>query len=192
MSGQDNRDPVQVAVGAEIRALRKTRGLTLPDMGKRMGRSVGFLSQVERGLSRLTLHDLRDLAEVLEVPLSWFFQHEDIPEDERGHVVRRSYRRTLGVEEKGLVEQLLSPDLSGSFEVILSTMNPGAELEQPTLRKTEEVGYVVSGQIELWIGDKHFKLASGDSFQIRMEPFRWRNMAREPVVIVWVISPPIY
>ncbi|WP_051609042.1 helix-turn-helix domain-containing protein [Fodinicurvata fenggangensis] len=192
MSKSEKRDPVQEAVGAEIRALRKTRGLTLPDMGKRMGRSVGFLSQVERGLSRMTLQDLRDLAQVLDVPLSWFFQHEDIPDEERGYVVRRSYRRTLGVEEKGLVEQLLSPDLSGSFEVILSTMNPGAELEQATLRKTEEVGYVVSGQIEIWIGDNHFKLASGDSFQIRMEPFRWRNMAREPAVIVWVISPPIY
>ena len=37
-------------LGADLRALRKSRGLTLQDMADAMGRSVGWLSQVERDL----------------------------------------------------------------------------------------------------------------------------------------------
>ena len=49
----------------DIRALRKARGLTLAEIGARLGRSVGWLSQVERGLSIPSLGDLRAFAERL-------------------------------------------------------------------------------------------------------------------------------
>jgi len=39
------------SVGADIRALRKGRGLTLEALADDLGKSVGFLSQVERGIS---------------------------------------------------------------------------------------------------------------------------------------------
>ncbi|MEL6481261.1 MAG: XRE family transcriptional regulator, partial [Pseudomonadota bacterium] len=34
--------------------------------------------------------------------------------------------------------------------------------------------------------------ATGDSFRIREEPFRWANPYEDPAVVVWVISPPVY
>ncbi|MFB0939400.1 MAG: helix-turn-helix transcriptional regulator, partial [Paracoccaceae bacterium] len=39
-------------LGADLRALRKARGLTLSDLATALGRSVGWLSQVERDLSQ--------------------------------------------------------------------------------------------------------------------------------------------
>lgn len=35
------------ALGRDLRALRKSRGLTLNDLAASIGRSVGFLSQIE-------------------------------------------------------------------------------------------------------------------------------------------------
>ena len=55
-------------LGADLRALRKSRGLTLSDMAESLGRSVGWLSQVERDLSDPSISDLREIAALLGVP----------------------------------------------------------------------------------------------------------------------------
>ena len=46
-------------LGADLRALRKARGLTLSELATTLGRSVGWLSQVERDLSQPSISDLR-------------------------------------------------------------------------------------------------------------------------------------
>src|SRR5688572_15519020 len=102
-------------LGRDIRALRKGRGLTLAELALRLGRSVGWMSQVERGISVPSLVELKALAESFGVPVSLLFAHDVPAEEERGVVVRAGHRRSLGTSESGLVEELLSPDLGGSF-----------------------------------------------------------------------------
>ena len=41
----------QHMLARDIRALRKARGLTLAEAALKLGRSIGWLSQVERGIS---------------------------------------------------------------------------------------------------------------------------------------------
>jgi transcriptional regulator with XRE-family HTH domain len=179
-------------VGGDLRALRKARGLTLAVLALRVGRSVGWLSQVERGVAEPALADLRRLADALDQPLSLFFGAAEAPPSERGRIVRAGARRVLGGRGAGLCEELLSPDLSGSFEIVRSEFAPGAELAEPALRPTEEAGYVVSGRLDLWIGGALHALGPGDSFRIKAEPFRWRCPGPDPAVAIWVIAPPVY
>ena len=179
-------------VGADLRALRKARSLTLTDLAMRVGRSVGWLSQIEREVRQPTISDLRKLAEALEQPVSLFFGAIDAPQDERGFVVRADNWRSLGSSEEGLVEQLLSPDLGGSFEMIRSVFAPGAELQEANTRPTEEAGYVISGNLDLWISGRQFRLKPGDSFRFEGAPYRWRNPGTEDCVVIWVITPPVY
>jgi transcriptional regulator with XRE-family HTH domain len=175
-----------------IRTLRRTRGLTLAELSLKLGRSVGWLSQVERGISRPAIQDLRAMADAFGVPISLFFSHEVPEETERGVVVRAGHRHSLGTSDSGLVEELLSPDLGGSFEILRSEFAPGAELAEPALRQTEEAGYVVSGTFEVEIDRVWHRLAEGDSFRFEKKPFRWRNPGAEPAVVIWVVSPPVY
>ncbi|MEM7239608.1 MAG: helix-turn-helix transcriptional regulator, partial [Pseudomonadota bacterium] len=70
-------------VGADLRALRKARRLTLAELALRVGRSVGWLSQIERELREPTIADLRRLADALDQPLSLFFGETTSPEVER-------------------------------------------------------------------------------------------------------------
>ena len=179
-------------VGADLRALRKARGLTLSELALKVGRSVGWLSQVERDLAEPAIADLRRLADALDQPLSLFFGPNNAPDDERGYVVRWNSRRALGSAGQGLVEQLLSPDLSGSFEIVRSVFDPGAELPEFNLRDTEEAGYLIAGELELWIGERHFHLKPGDSFRFKGERHRWRNPGSDPAIAIWVIAPPVY
>lgn len=185
-------DTDAAGIGADLRALRKSRGKTLTELALATGRSVGWLSQVERGISHPSIDDLRLLADRLEAPLSLFFGDPDAPADERGHVVRWNAGRSLGAPEGGLKEMLLSPDLGGAFEIVHSVFDPGAELAVAQTRPTEEAGYIISGKLDLWINDQLFSLNEGDSFRFRGEPYRWRNPGDEPVVAIWVIAPPVY
>jgi len=180
------------ALGNDVRGLRKSRGWTLNELALKIGRSVGFISQVERGLSSPSIDDLRAIATALDVPTSWFFAHDAQDDNERGLVVRAASRRALGTTESGIVEELLSPDLGGSFEMFRSEFLPGAELQNEIYRETEEAGYVVSGQLDIWIDGQHFSLSAGDSFRFDHKPYRWKNAGMTPAIVVWVVSPPVY
>jgi transcriptional regulator with XRE-family HTH domain len=182
----------QRRLAQDIRALRKARGLTLAETVLKLGRSIGWLSQVERGISVPSIEDLRHFADLFGVPLGLFFSHEVPDEAERGIVVRAGHRRSLGTAESGLVEELLSPDLGGSFELLRSVFAPGSKLLAAAVRQTEEAGYVVSGSFDLEVDAVWHRLDEGDSFRFRGKPFRWRNSGSEPAVVIWVVSPPVY
>ncbi len=182
----------QRTLGADLRALRRARGVTLADLAQRLGRSVGWLSQVERDLSEPSVADLRSIAAVLDVSLSLLFDHSGAQEGEAGYIVRRSARRPIGKGKPGLTEELLSPDLTDDFEMVHSTFDPGARAVEPQIRATQEVGYILSGRLDLTIAGRQFTVGTGDSFRIRGEPFEWQNPYNIPAVAIWVIAPPVY
>ena len=178
-------------LGADIRALRKARGMTLTDLAAALGKSVGWLSQVERDISDPSINDLRQLAAALDVSISSLFAAKAVPGEE-GRIVRKDARRPIGSRDAGLVEELLSPDLTDDFEMVHSTFLTGACLAEEVTRPTQEVGYVVQGKLDVWIGGVKFHVTTGDSFRIRHEPHRWENPYPDPCVVIWVIAPPVY
>lgn len=189
-------DPASVRIGHQIRDLRKAKGVTLQEMASRIQRSVGYVSQVERGVSNLPIVLLQSISEVLGVQVTWFFHSEtEQALDELGHVVRANARRELNFTGTGIHEELLSPGMSGSLLMILTTFSPLASSnEPPRKRKGEEGGYVQSGCIKLTINQQVFTLQAGDSFSIKKEEvFRAHNpSSNESAVVVWVITPPNY
>ncbi|MGB7431746.1 MAG: XRE family transcriptional regulator [Ahrensia sp.] len=192
VSAQTTDANAAAGIGADLRSLRKMRAMTLSDLAAKIGRSVGWLSQIERGLTNPGINDLKELAVQFDVPVSFFFRNDSAPEAEQGTIVRASARSAIGSDEDGLREELLSPDLTGSFEMIRSTFAPGAARPVMPPRQTEDGGYIVSGQLELTIGERTFQLQQGDSFQFRGEPYGWRNTSDETTVVIWIIAPPIY
>ena len=179
-------------LGVDLRALRKARGLTLSDLAETLGRSVGWLSQVERDMSEPSITDLREIAAALEVSVSILFRHAAAPAHEAGYVVRATARRPIGSNIEGLVEELLSPDLTDDFEMVHSTFQPHSRIKNPVSRPTQEVGYLISGKLEVEIAGITHTVYPGDSFRIRGEAFRWANPYDTPAVAIWVIAPPVY
>lgn len=188
----DHQIPQTKSLGEDIRALRKSRGVTLSDMAARLERSIGWLSQVERGQTEPGIPDLRKIADMFEIPTSFFFRNDLADEHDRGVVVRANSRASLGSRRDGLTEELLSPDLSGDFEMIRSEFEPHSKSGIIDARPTHEGGYLISGTLTLWIADKRFDLQAGDSFQFQNQPYAWENNQTKPAIVLWVISPPIY
>lgn len=179
-------------VGSDLRALRKSRGLTLIEVADTLDCSVGWLSQVERGQSTAGLPALKRLASLYDVPVSLFFGPAPARVGEEGFVVRASDRRIIGSETDGLTEALLSPDLTDAFELLHCRFAPHTQSLEAVQRATQEVAVLISGALTLEIGDHTFELDPGDSFRIRGEHYRWSNPHPTPAIAIWAIAPPVY
>jgi len=184
-----------VPVGEQIRDLRKAKGKTLQNLADAIGRSVGYVSQIERNLSVVSIPVLHGIALELGVNISWFFQgNAQAPAHERDIIVRADARRRLDFTGTGMIEELLSPNLGGAYQMVLGTFAPGAETADKTYSRTgEESGYIIKGQLELWLGERHFLMGPGDTFTFSVtEPHRSRNPGTTETVVLWVIAPPSY
>ena len=180
-------------VGAEVRALRKARNMTLSRLAAASGLSVGYLSMVEREKAMPSIKALMSIAQALGVTISWFFDADAVSPQERGLVVRRSRRRRIDYST-GIVDELLSPSLKGSLELVLCRMAPGASSgEEPYSHTSEEAGVVVRGRLELWVDGQSVLLETGDSFGFdSARPHRYWNPGPDETEVVWAITPPSY
>ena len=178
-------------IGGDIRALRRSRSWTLNDLAEKLGRSVGWLSQVERDVTEPALEDIRNIAVLFNLPVGFFFT-APVGQGEQHYIVRAGSGREMNDTSKGLREILLSPDLGGAFEIIHSVFAPGAKCPKPFIRPTEEAGYVISGNFTLVIDGQRFDLDPGDSFRFAGETITWVNEGDADAVVVWVIAPPVY
>jgi len=127
------------------------------------------------------------------VHMNWFFHSgNEGPDDERDVIVRAANRRNLTFTGLGITEELLSPNLSGPLELLISTIHPGADSEFYT-HDGAEAGMVISGSLHLWVGERQFLLEPGDSFAFSStEAHRCANHGTQPVKVLWVITPPHY
>jgi len=180
-------------IGREIRGLRKAKGLTLSELAEKSGLSIGYLSLLERDRATPSINALHAISRALGVTISWFFDANAAPVDERGFVVRRARRRRLEFSA-GIVDELLSPSLEGSLELLASRFPPGASSgDAPYTHNGEEAGVVVRGTLELWVDGKHFVLKAGDSFGFPSSlPHRYCNPGSEETEVIWAITPPSY
>lgn len=179
-------------IGRQIRDLRRARGMTLAELAQTISRSVGNISELERGVSPIRLDVLDSISRALDVSISWFFSTpdpEEVPESE--FVVRKSNRRQINLKQSGVQEELLSPHLAGHLEMILTTFAPDSGTgDGGRQRKGEEGGFVLSGVLDLTV-DEHepVRLEVGDSFQLPATGRHWcHNPGPGETVIVWAFG----
>ena len=184
----------EAAIGEQLRELRLLKNRTLKEVAEKAGISVGYLSQLERNHSRLPIGVLKRISDALGVHMNWFFQQKNAGDaSERDIVVRANNRRSMSFTGLGITEELLSPNLSGPLELLISTIAPQADSEDYS-HDGAEAGLVLSGTLELWVSGRHFTLHEGDSFSFKStEVHRCANPSAEvPTKVLWVITPPHY
>ena len=115
--------------------------------------------------------------------------------------MRRAQRWLLGVA----VTVLLVIAFAALWPAVLAThdplqtdvqsalLPPGAESSKSYSHEGEEVGLVLEGQVDFWVGERHFTLNAGDSISYAShEPHRYRNTGITAAVVIWAISPPSF
>jgi transcriptional regulator with XRE-family HTH domain len=176
------------ALAILIQDLRKHKKYTLKDLADKIGRSVGFLSQVERGLSRPTVADLTAISETLGVPTTYFYS---LPKPMAlPWVTRPDERRTLYYAD-GITDIMVSPKMRASFSMLESQLEPGASSGDRHMKdSSEQGGYVLEGALTLWLDDDEpVTLYAGDSFQLASHAHcRYGNLSDQLTRVLWVYT----
>jgi len=182
---------MDVAVGKRIRELRRTRAMSLEAVAARTRLSIGFLSQIERGLSSPSLRVLATLADVLGIGIAGLFGTKQNASNPSNAVVTRERQRVeLNLWRSGISKQLLSPAGSdGRLNLFLVHMEPGGNTgDELYAHDGEEAGLVISGKMKLTVDSESWILKQGDSFRFASRrPHRFGNPSPDDkAVVLWV------
>jgi len=182
---------MDVAVGQRIRDLRRSRAMSLEAVAARTELSIGFLSQIERGLSSPSLRVLATLADVLGVGIAGLFgTKEDTAAAPDAVVTRERQRAQLNLWRTGISKQLLSPAGSeGRLNLFLVHMEPGGSTgDELYTHDGEEAGLVIEGEMNLTVDAESWTLKHGDSFRFASRrPHRFSNPSGDSkAVVLWV------
>lgn len=177
-------------LGERIRLRRKELDLSLRELAERVGLTASFLSQIERDRTSPSLESLRKISDALEVPIFHFL----LESNDKHPVVRRTQRLELKLPDSNLTYKLLTPDLNRKMEAFLAEREPGEEkITIPLRQHTEELIYVLQGQLEIELGEEVYVLGPGDS--VYFDGPMLRRLAAtgdETLRFISVLTPPIF
>lgn len=159
-------------VGRKIRHLRRLRNLSLRGLSQQCGLSVGFLSQIERGVSSFSIPSLRAICSALDVTPADMLVVAEGPglaffvDPRPAAISKRDTRSFVSLSDTSIQYRFLSAKFPGRrFEVLLGEMMPGSSLEAH-VHDGEEFGYVLAGSLGLTIGEESHEVGEGDSYHV--------------------------
>ena len=182
---------MDLEVGRRIRDLRRARKLSLETVVARTDLSIGFVSQIERGLSSPSLRVLATLADVLGVGIAALFGARPSDDGSSGGVVTREVQRAeLKLWRTGISKQLLSPaGAENRLNLFLVHLEPGGSTgDELYTHDGEEAGLVLQGEMNLTVDAESWTLKQGDSFRFASRrPHRFSNPSdSSKAVVLWV------
>jgi transcriptional regulator with XRE-family HTH domain len=178
-------------IGRRIRNLRHIKGLTLKDLADRTACSESMLSKVENGKAQVSLTLLHRVVHSLDITITALFSESQA---DQGVVTRAKDRSTFRIDANGSrLERLVPPNLGHLLEGNLHILAPGGGSDGILMHEGEEVGYVLSGTLELTVSGVQYLLHTGDSFVYRSEqPHSYRNPTKATTRVLWVSTPPTF
>jgi transcriptional regulator with XRE-family HTH domain len=176
---------VMAQVGTKLRDLRKQNGLTQQELADRTELTKGFISQLERGQVSASVVTLFDLIECLGSTPAEFFRREE------EQVVFSEKEYFEKIDEAGNSRQWIVPTAQKyQMEPLLVVLQPHGELEEDKPHNGEEFGFLISGRLNLYLGEKVYHIKAGESFYYQADSLHYiENNTQRPAKFIWVSSP---
>lgn len=158
---------LEVAIGRQVRELRKRQRMTGADLAAKTGVSVGMLSKIENGVISPSLNTISMLAHALKVPLVQLFSGY---EEERGcmHVksgdgVEIDRAGTRAGHQYKLLGHIGSNNSGVVVEPYLITLTDASERFPTFQHDGIETLYMLEGCVHYRHGDQIYVLEAGDT-----------------------------
>lgn len=181
-----------IDIGAKIKKYRKEKKYTLKMLSEQTGLSIGFLSQLERGMTTIAIDSLANVAKVLEVELSDFFESDTKSEIDP---VVHGYDMPITQVTRQIIQYTLSKNVE-NFDMFprVSYLLPFSDEEagEPEMYKHEgeEFIYVLEGILTLDLDEQHYMLYPGDSIQYSSKVrHNWKNQTSKITKILTINTP---
>ncbi len=185
---KQSENVVSEQVGLKIRAIRKSRRLSIRALAELSGLSVNTLSLVENGKTSPSVNTLQQIAQSLNLPIVTFFEYS---KPKTQVVYQKAGERQQIVFPHGQMERLNTGIPPAGYEPFVTKLEIGANSgDVPVTYPGREFIYCLEGHITYFIGNDVYPLAPGDSliFDAHM-PHIWRNTASTGSSALLVICP---
>jgi transcriptional regulator with XRE-family HTH domain len=186
----DRRTTGRLDLGLRLKEFRLKRGLSQTELAKLVGVTPSTISQVESNLIYPSLPALIKMGEVLAVDLASFFAER---QEGKGRLV---FTATDAVDVKlsdmpegAVFARLLYPvDFEVKAEPYLLEISPKETLPAHFFfHKGEEIGYVLSGRLQVRVGKAVYTLKTGDVIYLTSDvPGEWRNPGPTVARLLWI------
>jgi DNA-binding transcriptional MerR regulator/mannose-6-phosphate isomerase-like protein (cupin superfamily) len=175
------------AIGVRLRQLRIRRGLSLAQVTKAVGISVGFLSALERSHMSASVSTLRKLARFYKTNILDFFD----PAESNIRLVTPGKRKVLEAGP-GVRMELLAWG-NTVMEPHLFRIAPQSGSGESYTHEGEEFLYILQGELQISLEAEEFRLQPGDGFYFESAtPHRWNNPGRSETWVLWINTPPTF
>ena len=175
------------AIGGHLRQMRAKRRLSLAQVARAVGISVGFLSALERSQMSGSVGTLRKLARFYKTNILDFSDASGAS----GRQVRPQERKVLEAGP-GVRMELLAWG-NTVMEPHLFRVAPDSGSGDSYTHEGEEFLYVLRGQLAITLDGEEYRLKPGDSFYFESAtPHHWRNPGRNETWLLWVNTPPTF
>ena len=175
-------------IGNKIKELRVMQGLTQEELAERAELTKGFISQLERDLTSPSISTLEDILQGLGKTVSDFFANDD---EAQVVFTNEDYFEKIDFELNNKIEWIIPNAQKNIMEPIHLTLEPGGSTYPDNPHGGEEFGYVLKGEITIYIGNKIYIAKEGESFYYT--PNKKHHISSQSGAnILWVSSPPSF
>lgn len=179
-------------IGIKIKELRNEKNLTLKQLSEKTGLSVGFLSQLERGLSNIAIDSLQNLADALNVSMNEILDTQDSFHKESP--LLRSYEKSITIISPSVHSYILThsikslPVLPREYH-LMPNINDETELQIYSHEGFEWI-YIIEGILSVRLENQTFDLYPGDTITIdSTKPHNWYNRSNKITKFIAINTP---
>ncbi len=180
-------------IGARLQLVRKSKGLSQRELAKRVGVTNSTISLIEQNKVSPSVSSLKKVLDGIPISMADFFTMDieadpaDTPfytTEEQPDVGNNDIHYFL-VGHRRPQRQMC---------VLREVMLPGSDTGEVMItHEGEEGGVVLSGQVEITVGDQVRVLGPGEAYYFECRiPHRFRNVGDTDVMIVSASTPPTF
>lgn len=173
-----------MVIARRVKELRDEQGWSLDALAQRSSVSRSAISLIERGQSSPTASVLDKLSAALNVTLASLFEQQG-EEAANPSPMSRSGEQVVWIDPaSGYVRRNLSSAAPSPIQLVEVSFPAGQRVTYETGARETDVHqqvWVIEGTMEMNIGDKSWRLGTGDCLTMRLDaPITFRNPTRKP------------
>jgi len=176
-------------IGKKLKKIRNEKKVTLKQLSEKTNLSISFISQVERGVSSLTITSLKKIADALDVSLNDVVAYKE----KDSYARKKDNPVFLRMHNDYASHQVVSGKFDGKkLEGIIFTISPHTDMDA-FAHEGEEFHYVIKGTADFYIEDTKYVIEVGDTIHFPSTiSHKICNNSDEDLVVLSVLTPALF
>ena len=178
-------------IGSRLKAIRTGLGLSQRQLARQSDVANATISQIEAGKLNPTVSMLKRVLDGVPISLSEFFADEYEVRDR----VFFDADELTEIADGGVSYRQVGGNLSTrSIQLLHERYRPGSGTGKHAMtHEGEECGIVLSGRLQVTVGDQTQVLAAGDAYYFKSnQPHQFRNPGSDDCELISACTPPTF